>query len=101
MELWIFLVHVYDSSDKPLSVMDWQAKLIKCFETQLLFERILNRIKVLFQALYSTCRGEVQEIIGLHLGNRLNGHNPLLIIDSWDFVDAVIEGDSLQCLRLS
>lgn len=81
--------------------MDWEAKLIKCVDTQLLFESILNHFKVLFQALNSTSSCEVQEIIGLHLRDRLEGHNALLIVDPWDLVDAIIEGDSLQSLRLS
>ena len=81
--------------------MDWETKLIKCVETKLLLESVLNHFKVLFQALNSTSSCEVQEIIGLHLRYRLEGHDALLIVDSWNLVDAIIEGDSLQSLRLS
>jgi len=101
LELGIFLVHVYNSSDKSLGVMNWEAKLIKCVDTQLLFESVLNYFKVLFKALNSTSSCEVQEVIGLHLRCRLESHDALLIIDSWNLVDAIIEGDSLQSLRLS
>jgi hypothetical protein len=81
--------------------MDWEAKLIKCIDTQLLFESVLNYFKVLFQALNSTSSSEIQEIIGLHLRDRLEGHYAFLIVNSWNLVDAIIEGDSLQSLRLS
>jgi hypothetical protein len=81
--------------------MDWEAKLIKCVQTQLMFEGVLNHFKVLFQALNSTSSCEVEEIICLHLSNRLEGNDSLLIVDSWNFIDAIVEGDSLQSLRLS
>ena len=56
---------------------------------------------MLVQAQDSTGSCEVQEIIGLHLSNRLEGNDALLIVNSWNLVDAIVKGDSLQGLRLS
>ena len=81
--------------------MNWKAKLIKLIDTELLLKNVLDHFKMLIETLSTTSSGQVQEIISLNFGNRLYGHYALLIVNSRDFVDAVIEYNSLHSLRLS